>query len=75
MYQQRSNVLIRIMGWTDPGRIHRWQTFLKTWRCWRLTECANALERVLAKSNASPLVNFLEGKDDALSVAPLGALS
>jgi putative transposase len=35
-------------------------------------ECANALERVLAKSNASALASFLEAKDDLLALHRLG---
>ncbi len=35
-------------------------------------ECAAALERVLAKSNASALVSFLEAKDDLLALHRLG---
>lgn len=35
-------------------------------------ECAAALERVLAKSNASALASFLEAKDDLLALHRLG---
>jgi putative transposase len=36
------------------------------------TECAVALERVLAKANASALASFLEAKDDILALHRLG---